>query len=276
MKSYAWVCLLALPLAAQPPAGFVEVYTDHVKMGKRVDFDAINKKMAEMNRPKGDRWTAFDVVYGADNTVYFVSSRPTFAAALEGLGSFEGSIKKALGEAGMRKLFNDSGATVERGQEVLYRRRWGLSASAPIDLAATNKIVGQARWVRIATVHTRPGKILEYEEQLREHKAANERMNPGVPFWVSQSVAGSAPGIFRTTTLLKSLADLDAIKSTQEVRGSSYAQYQKVVAESVERVDIEISRVLPELSNPPDEIVAVDPAFWRPAPVSTSKAGTKQ
>ena len=38
------------------------------------------------------------------------------------------------------------------------------------------------------------------------------------------------------------------------------------VAESVASIDIIIGRFLPELSNPPDEIVAVDPKFWRPAP----------
>jgi hypothetical protein len=56
------------------------------------------------------------------------------------------------------------------------------------------------------------------------------------------------------------------MKTLQEVLGSSYASYQKVVSETVLGTEIMIGRFVPELSNPPDEIVAVDSKFWRPAP----------
>jgi hypothetical protein len=47
---------------------------------------------------------------------------------------------------------------------------------------------------------------------------------------------------------------------------AAYALYLKTVAESVTGTEILIGRFRPELSNPPDEVVAVDPKYWRPAP----------
>ena len=32
-------------------------------------------------------------------------------------------------------------------------------------MAAQNKLVGEAHWIRLVTVHTRPGKILAYEAE---------------------------------------------------------------------------------------------------------------
>jgi hypothetical protein len=266
--------LFALPLAAQMPEGYLDIDMIHVKMGKRMDFDAINKRMAEMNRKKGDHWTVFEVVYGDSNAVYIVESRATYAAAAEGIDNFNNAVKKAVGEVGMHKLFNDFDATVESEHETLYRRRWDLSANAPADTAAESKLLGQARWIRVITNVTRPGKGLAYEAELRKNKEAHERMNPGVPFLVSQSAAGAPQGTFRTTNLLKSLGDLDTIKQLSQVRGDSYASYQKTVEESVESTDFIIGRYVPELSNPPDEVVAADPAFWRPKPAPMAAKAT--
>ena len=56
---------LATPLAAQMPDGYLDVYIAKVKMGKRVEFDSINKKMVELNRKnKGDSWTAYEFIRG--------------------------------------------------------------------------------------------------------------------------------------------------------------------------------------------------------------------
>jgi hypothetical protein len=277
-NTLAWlfgVALLAIPAAAQTSEGYLDIYVAKVKLGKRMDFDALNKKEVEMNRKKGDHWTAWEVVYGDSNAVYFVSPRPTFAAAAEGIKAFEDAAKRSAGELGARKLFDDFDATAESEHDSLYRRRVDLSANAPANMAAQNKLVGEARWIRLVTVRTRPGKILAYEAELRRNKEANERMNPGIPFLVSQSVAGAAPGTFQTANLLKSLGDMDNIKQLQQVRGDSYASYQKTLEEAVERVDIVIGRYVPELSNPPDDVAAVDPAFWHPKPAATAAAKPK-
>jgi hypothetical protein len=242
------------------------VYTAKVKMGKRAEFDSINKRIAEINRKnKGDNWLAYELMYGEPNTVNFVSTRTGYGAAEEGMKAFEGAVTKAMGAAGMHKLFTDFDAAADSERSELRRRRWDLSASAPIDAAAYNQLIGQSRYLRTAIVRTRPGRILDYEAQLRLNKNAQERVNPGVASMVSQTVTGQM-GVFYITTLVKSLGDLDNIKPLQEVLGSSYASYQKAVAESVAGTEIIIGRFLPELSNPPEETVAADAKFWRPAP----------
>ena len=94
----------------------------------------------------------------------------------------------------------------------------------------------------------------------------------------SESAAGTGVGVFRITTLAKSLGDLDGMKPLDQVRGASYAAFEKATADAVARIEISIGRFLPELSNPTDEIVAIDPAFWRPKPAAPAKkgeAGTK-
>jgi hypothetical protein len=267
--------ILAAPIAAQMPDSYLDVYTAKVKMGKRAEFDSINKRIAEINRKKGDTWLAYELMYGEPNTVYFSSTRTGYGAAEEGTKAFEEALTKALGAAGMHKLFNDFDATADSEWSELRLRRWDLSASAPADAAAYNQLVGQSRYLRTAIVRVRPGKILEFEAQLKIGKEAQERANPGVASLVSQRVTGPL-GVYYIANLVKSLGDLDKIKSLQAVLGSSYADYQKVAAESVAGSEIIIGRFLPELSNPPAEVVAVDPKFWRPAPPAPKPAeGTK-
>ncbi len=259
--------ILGAPIAAQMQDGYLDVYIAKVKMGKRGEFDSINKRMVEINRKhKGDNWLAYQLLYGETNTVYFISTRANYAAVDEGIKAFEGAATKALGAAGMHKLFSDFDATVDSERRELRRRRGDLTASAPVDAAAYNKLVGNSRYLRTAIVRVRPGRVVDVEAQIKLGKAAQERANPGVAFLVSQGVAGGQPGVFYITTLLTGLGDLDKIKPLQEVLGSSYASYQKTVAEAVLGTEIIIGRFLPELSNPPEEIVAVDTKFWRPAP----------
>lgn len=268
--------ILAAPVAAQMPEGYLDVDVAKVKMGKRGEFDSINKRMVEINRKnKGDNWLAYEALYGEGNAIYFVATRASYGAAEEGTKAFEGVLTKALGTAGMRKLFDEWDATVDSERTELRRRRWDLTASAPADAAAYNRLIGTSRYLRIAVVRVRPGRVLDYEAQLKLGKNAQERANPGVASFVSQGVAGGQTGVFYITTLLTSLADLDKIKPLQEVLGSSYESYQKTVAVAVLGTEIIIGRFLPELSNPPEEIVAIDAKFWRPAPPPKPAEGKK-
>jgi len=194
-------CLTA-SLLAQMPEGYLDVYVAKVKMGKRAEFDSLNKKEVDANRRnKGDNWLAYELTYGEANTVYYVT----------------------------------------------------------------------ARYLRTVVVHVRPGKTLDCEAHLKLNKTASEKANPGIAMLVSQTQAGQALGTYYITTLVKSLADVDQIKPLQEVLGSGYERYLRAIAEDVTSTQILIGKFLPEISNPPDEIVDVDPKFWRPAPPMAAK-----
>jgi hypothetical protein len=265
--------LLAEPAAAQMPEGYLDVFIAKVKMGKRAEFDTINKRIADINRKnKGDNWIAYEVTYGLGNTVYFVSPRANYAGAEEGTKAFEGSIAASIGKAGMQAMFTAFDSTVENERTEFRKRRWDLSANAPANMGAYLQLIGSSRFLRVATVRVRPGRALEYEAQLKKVKAAQEHANPGIVITVSQSIAGQDLGVYYISTAVKSLGDLDKIKTIQETLGSGYEPYLRSLTEIAASTDVMIMRFLPELSNPPEEVVAVDPKFWRPAPAPVAAA----
>ena len=100
---------VALLLAAgtvlgQSLEGYLDIFVVRVKPEKRAEFDAIIKKMVEVNRKnKGDTWVAVETAYGEHNTVYFISARQKYAEIEQGMEAFV----KAFGRAGVSKLFQD-------------------------------------------------------------------------------------------------------------------------------------------------------------------------
>lgn len=268
--------ILAVPAAAQMQDGYLDVFVAKVKLGKRAEFDAINRREVDINRRnKGDNWLAYETIYGPANEIHFVAQRTGYAAAEAGLKAFEGALTESLGKPGMQKLFDQFDATVEIERTEFRHRRWDLSANVPADRGAYNQLIGSARYLRVVTIRLCPGKILEYESQLKTNKTAQELANPGVGMFVSQSVAGEPVGVFHIATLVKSLGDLDKVKPISEVLRTRYTAYQHFVAESVIGAEIMVGRFLPEISNPPEEIAAVDPKFWRPAPPAVAPAPAK-
>jgi hypothetical protein len=73
------------------------------------------------------------------------------------------------------------------------------------------------------------------------------------------------PGTFYYITKpLGSLDEMDGAPSMSQTLGADgYKQFQKGLAENTLSTEITIIRYLPELSNPPAEIAAADPAFWK-------------
>jgi hypothetical protein len=77
---------------------------------------------------------------------------------------------------------------------------------------------------------------------------------------------------FFITRPLTSLSDMDGSPTLPQVLGANgYKQYQKGLAENTFSTEVTLARYLPELSNPPAEITAVDPAFWNPKPAPAAK-----
>jgi len=92
---------------------------------------------------------------------------------------------------------------------------------------------------------------------------------------VSQAVAGQEGTVFYVTTLEPSLAAFDSIPTLQQTLGDeAYARFQKTSAETIAETETVINHFLPELSNPPEQIVAAAPDFWKPKPVA-AKAASK-
>ena len=264
---------LAAAAAAQAQEEYLDVYIARVKPEKMANAEAATRKMVEANRRnKGDAWTTLEVVYGEQNTLYFISQRRSYADIEAGTGAFMGALNKAFGQAGAAKLFQDFSNCLASSRGEVRRRRWDLSSNAPSDAAGRAKMLGEARWVRTAMVRVRPGRTADYEAQLKINKAANERSNPGVTTLVSQSAAGQQGTVFYITALRSSMAGFDGGRPLSETLGrEAYEKYLKTVSEVVLNTESLIGRFRPELSNVPAEVAAVAPGFWNPKPPAAPK-----
>lgn len=275
-----WAAFVLIVFAALAVAQdqYLDVYTAQVKPEKRADFDAINKKLVAANRQnKGDEWLAMETVYGPMNRVTFVSMRNSYDAAEKGGDAFDSAVEKALGKPGSEKLFQDFNQTITNSRAELRKRRWDLSSNAPSDAAAMAKMLGESRWLRTTIVHVRPGQGPAFEALLKDIKAAREKNSPEVLTLVSQSVAGQEGSIFYVTQLAKSMAAFDSIPTLQKVMGDeAYANYLKTASGIVENTETVINHFLPELSNPPADVVAAAPDYWTPKAMVAKAAPAKK
>lgn len=253
--------------AAQAKPEYLDVFVVKVAPGKRGAFDAATKRIMQTNKTNnGDRWIAMETVYGESDTVSFVSTRQGYADIEKGMNAFYAAMGKGLGPAGTQKVFEEFGSSTAGGRAEIRLRRWDLSAAA--DPAGRAKIVGEARWLRTTIVHVKPGHALQFEELAKTAKAALESAKPPQTVFVSQAVAGQHGTVFYITSLQKSLADFDNVLPLPQAMGAdAFRNFQTQVAEHVNKTETVINRFLPELSNPPDEVAAVAPDFWRPKPV---------
>lgn len=262
----AALVLLAGLAAGQAQEQYLDVFAVQVKPEKRADFDAISKKIAAANRQnKGDAWLAAETVYGPGNRVTFISLRQAYGDVEKATGIFNEAMEKAYGKAATEKMFQDFNQCLVSSRSEFRRRRWDLSSNAPANPAAMAKMLGEARWLRTAAVHVRPGQVAAFEELLKDVRAAREKASPPVTTLVSQAVAGQEGTVFYVTTLQNSLAGFDTIPTIQQTLGEEgYAKYLKTVAEVVADSETVINRFLPDLSNAPEDVVAVAPDYWTP------------
>jgi hypothetical protein len=265
--------LFAAAVPAQQAGGYFDVVTARVKPEKRMEFDAICKKLAEANRRHGgDLWVAAEVAYGESNTVYFTTPRSSIGEIEKGMERFLGAMAKAHGPDGMTKVFADLSSCVESMRTEIRRRRPDLSANMPSDPAALERMVAQARWVRTTMLRVRPGHMLNLEEQMKANLEALTKADPKVVTGVSQSVAGADGTVYYISTFRASLAGFDGEPPLPQVLGAAaYEKLSSVVAAGVESIDVVISRFLPELSNPPQTFLTASPDFWTPKPSALAK-----
>ncbi len=260
-------------MAAQDPAEYLDEFIVKVKPEKRAEFDAINKKMVALNRRNnGDVWLSTENMYGEGNVVTFVSLRSGYGDVQKGMDLFMGAIAKPGGKAAAEKMFQDFNNTVVSTRSEMRRRRPDLGTNVPSNAADTAGILGKARFLYMVTVRVRPGRALEYEDQIKMVRDARVKAGQKQTWFVSQSVVGQQGTSYYITRPLGSLSDIDSMQTVAQVLGANgYKQYQKATAENTLSTEITISRYLPELSNAPAEIAAVDPAFWNPKPMPVGK-----
>jgi hypothetical protein len=262
---FATGLLLAGSAVAQQKDQYLDILAVKVRPERRADFDALNKRLVEANRTNGDLWLALSTEYGENNTVTFVSPRNGYAGIDQGAEAFMGAVNKAFGPAEAKKVMQDWDTMILSSRGELRKRRPDLSINFPSDPAEWAKFVGQSRWVRISTVHVRAGHAQDYEAQIKAIKEAWEKNPQKLTVAVSQGMEGTSGPVYYIATYGKSLGSFDGLPTLREVLGDeAFQNYRKALSEMVTDSQSELLRYLPELSNPPKEVVAAAPDFWAP------------
>jgi hypothetical protein len=270
------VLVFAIPAVAQMKEGYLDAYIVQVKPEKRAEFDALAKRMAEANRRNGgDQWLTMETMYGEGNTVTFISTRSNYGDVETAMNKFYGAATKAFG-AGTEKLMNDFGACLVSSRGEIRKRRWDLSSNSPQSDADYAKLIGNTRFLRTTMVRVKPGRQNDFEDMLKQVKAAREKSAPNEVQLVSQAVAGQMGTVYYITILKPNFAGFDSVSTAQQLLGEEgYNKWLKVNADVVQGTSVVINRYLPDLSNAPQEVMAVAPDYWTPKPVvaSTQKKG---
>jgi len=269
------VCLLA-PVAVYAQGDYLDVYIAKVKPEKVADFEALAKKMVDVNRRyNGDRWLAMESLYGEGDIYVFISTRQDYADIDKGSAAFFGALSKAYGQDGAEKMLHEWDSCLVSSRSELRKRRWDLSRKVP-DAADYGKFVGESRLLRTTAVHIRPGRVADFEALMKDVKTAGEQAANTQPLLVSQVIEGGKGTTFYVTSLRASLGGFDKNPTTREILGEEgYKRFLQVSADSVENTESSIYRFSAELSNPAPEVIAAAPDFWQPKPVVAHTAKPK-
>ena len=269
--------LLATPVGVKAQGNYLDVEIVKAKPEKAAEMTAITKKMVDANRRyNGDHWLTTQTVYGEGDTIVFVSYRQDYEDIDRGQEAFIGALNKAYGKEATQKMFQDFENCVASSRTELRQRRPDLSRKAPADAAGYAKLVGESRLVRNIAVHVRPGRVPEFEALLKDLKEVGEKNPNTQPLLVSQVVEGSKGTTFYISALRSSMSGFDKNPTLSEILGEEgYKKFQKVNSEVVESSESALYRFSPELSNPPEDIVAVAQDFWQPKPTVASTAKPK-
>jgi hypothetical protein len=259
-------------MTGQDAPAYLDEFIVKVKPEKRAEFDAINKKMVALNRRNnGDVWLATENMYGEGNVVTFVSLRSGFGDVQKGMDLFMGALAKPGGMPVAMKLLQDFNNTVLSTRSEMRRRRPDLGTNVPSNAADAAGLLGKSRFLYMVTVRVRPGRGLAYEDQIKIVRDARAKAGQKQTWLISQSLVGLQGTSYYITRPLRALSDMDGSPALPQVLGDGYLLYQRGLAENTLSTEIIIGRYLPELSNPPAEITAVDPAFWNPKPAPAAK-----
>jgi len=274
MWALAVIVCLAMPARLQAQGNYLDVSVVKVKPEKIADFEAIAKRIADVNRRgNGDHWVAMGTVYGETNTYIFTSRRQDYAGADTGNDAFMNAMNKAYGKEGAQKVLHDVNNCLISWRNELRVRRPDLSSKMPSDAQALNKMVGESRVLRTIAIHVRPGRIADFETLMKEINSRADKNANTQPVLVSQAIEGGHGDTFYITFFRTSLGGFDHNATLKDIMGEEgLAKLEKTIAEVSAGSESAIYRFSPELSNPPEEIAEVAADFWHPKAVMAAGA----
>ena len=160
---------------------------------------------------------------------------------------------------------------LEREAEGLHASVRNLFANYREDLSfrPTHESVSQARYMQAITFRVRPGHEADFAEAVKIVRAANEKLNVDVHWFIYQVSSGAPGPTFIAFVPRKSFQELDEgltlSKALQEAEGEeNVKRLQRIAAEAYVNVESRIYRLNPKMSYVSKEFAAADPDFWTP------------
>ncbi|HKU26352.1 MAG TPA: hypothetical protein VJQ54_12835 [Candidatus Sulfotelmatobacter sp.] len=272
---FAFLCVAPVVLYAQ--GDYLDIYIAQVKPDKVSDFNALARKAVDANRRyNGDHWLTEYVMYGENDKYIFASVRQNYADVDKASDAFMNSLSKAYGKDAAEKMMHDWDSCLISSHTELRKRRPDLSRKFPADMTAYAKLIGSSKVLRSTAVHVRPGRGPDFEALLKEAQAVAEKAENTQPLLVSQAIEGTKGTTYYVTALRSGLDGFDKNPTIREVLGDEgYKKYLQGIADTVETSESMILRFAPDLSNPPEEIVAAAPEFWQTKPIVATKSKPK-
>src|SRR5579862_449592 len=270
------VCLV-IPAFGQTVGDYLDVFVVTVKPEKAAEFEALARKIADANRKNnGDRWIAMESAYGESNVTVFVSTRSSYADIDKSMDAFMGSLIKSYGKDQAQKMLNEWNNYITGSRSEFRRRRWDLSRKTPQDPAAYAKLIADSRVLRTTAVHVKPGKIAEFEAEMKAVKEVAEKNDKTQPVLVSQVLEGGKGTTFYFSSLRSGLDGFDNNPSGAEVLGEEgYKKFLETASNTVEDTNYMVFRYSAELSSPPEAVIAAAPDFWNPKPSAAAAKPAK-
>lgn len=254
------LCVLALPLAAQEkmqgPPKIIEIIRESVKPGKAYVHTAHEAQWTRaMVNAKFDTPMLAMTATTGPNEAWFLEGYESFAA-------FEKDSERLAKNASMRSIMETNTAResdyVEESRTMLARYRDDLSYNPNFNL-------GEYRYFMVNTIRTRTGQdVADFYKPLNEaRKSANMEQH----FAMYQVISGAPGGTFLVFRPLKSLAEMDAPPNTAMQDATRDLHLGDIAGKVFQNTESRIYEFSPQMSAMPAEVVAANPAFWKPKPM---------
>ena len=272
-------CCAAVAALAQPPttAKYLWIETVQLNTGKHLQFqDMVRQVRAEAKETApGLRWVAATPLTGDGRTVKILIPHKSVGdidQTLQAMMKIEQAVMAKNVNLASQAAETESGANF-----ALLKFRDDLSYK----LERVNWAVA-ARW-KTTTFYLKPGEESEFADLIKQFIELENRVgDPNAKWTTYELLAGGTLPAYVIVEPLTSLADLDAEPtptSKQVYNATVMNAWENGLKTCVSKIESDILMVRPDLSHPPENMLAANPDFWtvkEPAAAASLPMGKKK
>jgi hypothetical protein len=209
---------------------------------------------------------ALTPVAGSENEVIYISGADTFAE-LEGMQKATDTKMSAAGgnmKADLDRLDKEAPALHAGMRDMFAVLRPEYSYNPGINISTM-------RYFAVNTVRIRPGQQEQYGELLKMIRAARDKVKAELHIAAFQVIAGTPGTTFMFFRPMKSLAEYDlriAPRVREAMSDDQQKKADKLAGETIMLSETSVYALSPQMSYVSKEMIAGDPSFWSPKPVT--------